>query len=87
MRVSRNNTAESDQQQLKILELSVTKYEVIMCSLLKKLEVLESMTKEWEYQKWSDESGKNQIEPLEVINIIEIITQWLTQHCKSTITG
>ena len=87
MRVSRNNTAESDQQQLKILELSVTKYEVIMCSLLKKLEVLESMTKEWEYQKWSDESGKNQIEPLEVTNIIEIVTQWLTQHCKSTITG
>lgn len=48
MRVSRNNTAESDQQQLKILELSVTKYEVIMWSLLKKLEMIESMTKEWE---------------------------------------
>ena len=48
MRVSRNNTAESDHQQLKILELSVTKYEVIMWSLLKKLEMIESMTKEWE---------------------------------------
>ena len=48
MRVSRNNTAESDQQQPKILELSVTKYEVTMCSLLKKLDMIESMTKEWE---------------------------------------
>ena len=28
-----------------------------------------------------------QIEPLEVTNIIEIKTQWLTQHGKSTITG
>ena len=58
MRVSRNNTAESDQQQPKILELSVTKYEVIMCSLLKKLDMIESMTKEWEQQKRSDESEK-----------------------------
>ena len=29
-----------------------------MCNLLKKLEMIESMTKEWEYQNWSDESEK-----------------------------
>ena len=59
MRVSRNNIAESDQQQLEILELSVIKYEIIMCSLLKETkEVIECMTEELECQNWSDEFEK-----------------------------
>lgn len=37
MRVSRNNIAESDEQRLKILELSVIEDKIIMCGFLRKL--------------------------------------------------
>ena len=41
-----------------------------MCNLLKKLEMIESMTKEWEYQSDQMNLKKNQTEPLLLLPLL-----------------